>query len=252
MHGVGDRNGPLFALIGDRMGYVNLELADVMLRFIEPGQMVIDAGANQGDFTFIMSRLVGARGLVVAFEPDTVVHERLERNTDFLTNVERRREALWSSDCLMKFNRTALSGYSSLLPLFPSVQNYQVEARSLDSFIRSPQPSFIKVDCEGADEHVLRGAEQILRRGVNCVLAEIHYMMLDQFDSSEASMRQFMHDLGYDCFLLWSNELPRHYPPDKAIDRFPEDGARAVNVMFAPLERVEDLWKLERRRLSNG
>lgn len=246
MHGVDDPKGPLSALIGSRMGYINVELAEVMLRFIQPGQLVIDAGANQGDFTFVMSRLVGVRGLVVAFEPDTVVHERLERNTDFLTNVERRREALWSADCLLKFNRTAASGYSSFQPLFPSVENYTVEARSLDSFIRSPQPSFLKVDCEGADEHVLRGAEQILRKGVNCVLAEIHYMMLDQFESSEASMRSFMHDLGYDCFLLWSNELPKHYPPDKAIDRFPEVGARAVNVMFAPRERVEDLWQLSK------
>lgn len=252
MHGVDDPKGPLFELISSRMGYINIELAEVMLRFIEPGQFVIDAGANQGDFTFIMSRLVGVRGLVVAFEPDTVVHERLERNTDFLMNVERRREALWSEDCLMTFNRTALSGYSSFIPLFDSVQNYTVEARSLDSFIKNPQPHFLKVDCEGADEHVLRGAEGILRKGVNCVLAELHYMMMPQFLSSEAALRGFMLDLGYDCFLLESNELPRYYPGLAPIDRFPTVGAKAVNVMFAARERVEDLWKLERRRLSDG
>jgi FkbM family methyltransferase len=252
MHGLDDPKGPLSDLIGARMGYVNVELADVMLRFIEPGHFVVDAGANQGDFTFIMSRLVGLRGLVLAFEPDREIFERLERNTEFMVNVERRREALWSKDCLMKFHRTALSGYSSFLPLFDSVQNYEVEARSLDSFIKNPQPNFIKIDCEGADEHVLRGAERILTKGVNCVLAEIHYMMLPSFESSETTMRQFMDDIGYDCFLLESNQPPRHYPAERPIDRFPTVGAKAVNVMFADLEHVNELWKLGEKETRNG
>jgi FkbM family methyltransferase len=40
--------------------------------------------------------------------------------------------------------------------------------------VLSPQPNFIKIDCEGADEHVLRGTEKLLRNG-QCVTCEINY-----------------------------------------------------------------------------
>ena len=235
-----------FDLMCRKIGYVNGELADVMMRFLEPGHVCVDAGANCGDFTWIMARMIGARGMILAFEPDTTVFKELEENTGALINVERRREALWICDTELTFHRSELSGYSSFEIQHPSVEHYTVQCRSLDSFLLAPHPNFLKVDCEGADEMVLRGAEGILRKGVDCVLAELHYPMMPKFQCSEQSMREYMLDLGYDCFLLEGHRPPLHMRPGEKITRMPKMGIPAVNVMFAKASRVEELWQLKK------
>lgn len=237
----------LEALLRRKLGFVNVELVDAMIRFIEPGWLCVDAGANQGDFTYLMARMVGIEGIVLAFEPDREVFKELQRNTEFLMNVQRRSEALYSSNGSATFHRTEVSGYSSFVNFSNAVEEYKVPVVTLDKFLLSPQPRFIKVDCEGADEHVLRGAEGILRKGVDCIIAEVHFDLLPSFECSDQSMRDYMHSLGYDCYLLEKGKRPQFIPPDGKIDIGPRQPpfAYACNVMFAKPDRVEDLWSNE-------
>lgn len=235
----------LSELAKKKIGFVNVELVDAMIRFIEPGWLCIDAGANQGDFTYLMARMVGIEGAVLAFEPDREVFKQLQRNTEFLMNVQRRSEALYSSDGNATFHRTPTSGYSSFVNFADKAESYQVDVRTLDTFLLSPHPRFMKVDCEGADEHVLRGAEKILRKGVDCVIAEVHFQLLPQFGCSDRTMRDYMQELGYDCYLLEKGYRPTQLLPKAKIERLPETGPIAVNVMFAKSDRVEELWSNE-------
>lgn len=224
------------------------EVCDVMLRFIKRGQCCVDCGANDGYFTGFMSHLVGPEGLVVAFEPDTALFERLTANTSELENVVIRRNALWSDNCPMQFWRASESGYSSFIRYDDIwVESYMLAARSLDTLLLSPRPNFIKVDCEGADEHVLRGAEQILREGVECVTAEINFHINHMLHSSERSLREFMHDLGYDCFLLEDHYKPLLIGIDDHIDKTGY-GVGLVNALFSHRERVEELWQYDCRQ----
>lgn len=221
------------------------EVCDVMLRFIRPGQCAIDCGANDGYFTGFMSHLVGPDGIIVAFEPDTVLFERLKQNTVELTNVTARRNALWSVDCPMEFFRASESGYSSFLKYDDILaESYMLAARSLDTLLLQPQPSFIKVDCEGADEHVLRGAEQILRRGVDCVTAEINFYINHKFGSSDRSLRNYMNALGYDCFLLEDGRKPLYIRFEDTIN-LTGRGLSLINAMFAKRSRVEEIWQYD-------
>lgn len=238
-------NRELGALASKKIGFVNVELVDVMIRFIEPGWLVVDAGANQGDFSYLMARMVGIEGAVLAFEPDREVHKELVRNTEFLMNVQRRSEALYSADGNATFYRTPHSGYSSFVKFADHAESYKVNVRRLDTFLLNPHPRFIKVDCEGADEHVLRGAEHILRKGVDCVIAEVHFDLLPSFECSEQSMRDYMRSLGYDCYLLEKGQRPLLIPPEGKIDIGPRNPpfAYACNVMFAQASRVEELWR---------
>lgn len=241
-------NDRMLAEIAKRkIGFVNVELVDAMIRFIEPGWLCVDAGANQGDFTYLMARMVGAEGGVLAFEPDREVFKELQRNTEILTNVERRSEALYSNNGSATFYRTANSGYSSFVHFTDAAEDYKVPVVTLDKFLLAPQPRFMKVDCEGADEHVLRGAEQILRRGVDCVIAEVHFQLLPHFQCSDQSMREYMQSLGYDCYLLEKGYRPLLLRPGSKIERLPKDGPIAVNVMFAKSDRVEELWSNEEK-----
>lgn len=221
------------------------EVCDVMLHFIQPGQCVIDAGANDGYFTGFMSHLVGHQGLVLAFEPDTILFEKLTQNTAELQNVTLRRNALWSIDCPMEFWRAEESGYSGFLRYDDiSVESYMLMARSLDTLLLAPHPNFMKIDCEGADEHVLRGAEKILRKGVDCITTEINFYLNHKLGSSERSLRNYMNALGYDCFLLEDKQKPMYIRPKDEV-AVTGRGMSLVNAMFAKRDRVEELWQYD-------
>lgn len=225
--------------------YHEPEVCDVMLRFIQPGQCVVDAGANDGYFTGFMSHLVGEQGLVIAFEPDTALFERLTQNTAELKNVNLSRHALWSHDRPMQFFRAAVSGYSAMFKYDDiTVEDYMIVARSLDTLLLAPHPSFIKIDCEGADEHIVRGAEKILRKGVECITTEINFYINHKLGSSERSLRDFMNGLGYDCFLLQRKCRPLLLRPEDQLSPT-GSGCGIVNAMFARRKRVEELWEYD-------
>ena len=58
-------------------------------KFLRPGDIFVDVGANIGLFTLIAAKLVGKRGHVYAFEPSSRIHQRLIDNIKLnnLTNV---------------------------------------------------------------------------------------------------------------------------------------------------------------------
>lgn len=223
------------------------EVSDALMRFVRPVTCVVDAGANVGYFSLLMAKLVGEHGLVVSFEPDERTFEDLSRNIE-LNNLQKIikpiRQALWSEDRDMTFHPAEDKGYSSFKRYANSIGSYAVTARSLDTLLLAPHPSVIKIDCEGADEHILRGAEKILRKGVDCVIAEINFDIMAYFFCTDRSMRDYMNGLGYDCFCLEAGYKPTHIPPQATIKPSGRGrpGARYTNVMFAHKEKVEELW----------
>ena len=62
----------------------------LLRREIRPGDVVLDIGANIGYYTIQFAHLVGARGKVVAFEPDSVNFNLLEQSVkaNRLSNIE--------------------------------------------------------------------------------------------------------------------------------------------------------------------
>jgi FkbM family methyltransferase len=223
------------------------EVCDVMVRFLRPGQVAVDVGANDGYFTGFMSYLVGENGLVVAFEPDKALFEQLEKNSSDLSNVTLSKFALWSDNLPMEFHRTPDSGYSSMIKYENfNAESYMVLARSLDTLLLEPQPNFIKVDCEGSDEHILRGAQKILRNGVDCVIAEVNFYINYKLGSTDKTLRAYMQWLGYDCFLLEKDRKPLYLRPEDKI-KVTGVGVSVVNAMFAKRSRVEELWQYDCR-----
>src|SRR5437879_4053080 len=58
------------------------DIANVMLRCLTDGDVVVDVGANVGFFTILASELVGASGRVIAFEPGQENLQRLSKNLE--------------------------------------------------------------------------------------------------------------------------------------------------------------------------
>lgn len=141
-------------------------VAAFMRSYVSPGVTVIDVGANRGDFTQLLSELVGPNGHVVACEPNPIVYERLRETVARLANVEARQTALSDSCGKRTLYVDVRPGMEGLASSFYQLKDAVVEpvtvpCTTIDALGLSP--AFIKVDVEGHEPSVFRGARQTIQ-----------------------------------------------------------------------------------------
>jgi FkbM family methyltransferase len=158
------------------------EVVDAVRQHVRPGMTVLDIGAQSGFYTLLLSRLVGPGGKVIAFEPlpanFRLLEENLQLNT--LENAVVRKEAVSarSGDLTFEFpryHRTLVAG-----PIAPEDElgSFTVPAITLDDFVRETglPVHFIKMDVEGAETDVMRGARKLLRDWHPLLMIELHHL----------------------------------------------------------------------------
>lgn len=133
------------------------------LRCVGPGDTVFDVGAHAGYYTLLASFRVGAGGRVFAFEPDPRNARYLRGNVavNERTNVHVEEAAVSDREGRSAFGGGSGTGTRRLT----GDGEMEVRTITLDGF-RSEHPvvpSVIKVDVEGAEERLLRGARATLR-----------------------------------------------------------------------------------------
>jgi len=221
--------------------------------FVRPGDFCVDVGASIGYFTCLFSQLVGPDGVVLAFEPNERSFGYLVENIAArgLKNVSAHRLALWKEDLeAMRLHSVDRLGYTSVLKYHTTTYTEVVKARTLDSILLDLgfQPNFIKIDCEMAEHEILEGASAVLTAGVDCVVLEFNYYLMAQCGLSDKIIREFMHDLGYDMFLVSVFGPEKAYMDPMMIDPRTEirvvGELKHINVMFSTEEKVRDRWKI--------
>lgn len=158
------------------------EVVEAISRSVSPGMTVLDLGAQSGFFSLLLARLVGPSGSVVAFEPlpanFRVLAENIQLNR--LNNVTARPEAVTDYSGTLEFSVPDSSSNLIAGPLSPGEDRptILVPAISLDAFAREiDRPiHFIKMDVEGAEGLVLRGASSLLNSCRPTMLIEVHNM----------------------------------------------------------------------------
>jgi FkbM family methyltransferase len=153
---------------------------------LRPGQTVYDIGAHYGEYAVLLAALVGPQGRVVSFEPDVaaqpVLRENLQLNgfADWvrvescaISDTEST-QTLFArhGDSKSSLVRSGLGGSAS----DADVERYDVAVVRLDDYVQSsglPKPDLIKLDVEGAEINVLRGASETLRSGT-VIVCELH------------------------------------------------------------------------------
>jgi FkbM family methyltransferase len=146
-------------------------------QIVREGDTVLDVGANIGFHTLLFAQLVGDTGRVVAFEPMRCAWQKLVRNIELNPGLAARirLEKVVVSDLpraceIVKFN----TSWPLFGPRAPAVEE-QVESVTLDDYVghRGLHIDFLKVDVDGFEARVLRGAEQLLRGQRPGVMLEI-------------------------------------------------------------------------------
>ena len=155
---------------------------------------VYDIGANVGLHTLFYSHVADR---VVAFEPAPAAFARLSDNIRLnnRTNITTMNVALSDRTATLDFLDNGVGQTGTLITSATHAQGFrkiQVPAHRLDD-LDLPAPDLLKIDCEGAEMQVLRGAEATLRKHRPKVHLEVHPLL----GVSEDEVRAFLTGVGY-------------------------------------------------------
>ena len=181
---------------------------EALLRYtLKPGDTFVDVGANVGFYTRMGSALVGESGRVFAFEPLSSALRLLKMNTEGLTNVVVDAKALSDQDGEADFHVRREGDTSSLLAGEPGskvrVGVTTLDARLLTEGGAPKRVDFIKIDVEGAELSVLRGATRTIEKYLPLVYFEFLPLYATQYGFGYEDFVRFFEPLGYS--LHWMN-----------------------------------------------
>jgi FkbM family methyltransferase len=141
--------------------------SDAVRALVRPGDFVVDVGANLGWFSLVMAETVGSSGEVWAVEPMPLILPALKRNLALNESLQVR---LFEVALGEASGATEIHVFSGLPHGHASVStldrqdyiSHQVGRRTLDDLLGGLVPAFVKVDVEGSELAVLRGARATL------------------------------------------------------------------------------------------
>jgi FkbM family methyltransferase len=203
-------------------GHFEAEEIELAARLLAPGMVAVDVGANIGAFTAALAAAVAPCGTVHAFEPLPASRKRLARTLELngLTNVTVDGRAV-----------TDESGTAELFQYGPGFESWAtLTARQLEHEGRrlkaTPTPvatttlddyageagiagiDLLKIDVEGAEERVLRGARRLLDESrVAAVVLEVSDNTLEAFDARAIDVIELLEQRGLRPFVARDGRL---------------------------------------------
>jgi FkbM family methyltransferase len=161
---------------------------EVFRQLVQPGMVVLDIGANIGAHTLFFAQAVRSSGTVHAFEPQRIVFQTLAANValNSLTNVHCHQVILGETPGSMMVPPLDYGKENNFggLGLGTFEVGEAVQVMSLDD-LDVEQCDFIKLDVEGMELQVLRGARETLRR-----LRPLLYVENDRADRQDALIQE--------------------------------------------------------------
>jgi FkbM family methyltransferase len=183
-------------------------LAPVFEAALGAGDLAIDVGANTGIYTAVAASLVGPAGRVLAFEPHPFARRALldlvEANT--FQQVSVLPLAVSASHGRLRLHVTrGASGLTSAYPPANATEVLEVESVPLDSVVGAAGhalPRLLKIDVEGFEFEVLRGAAGLLGAKEAPLVIFESDASFGPSRSTFAEMRSWLAQRGYSLFGL--------------------------------------------------
>ena len=201
----------------DRQVMYEPDTSTLLMSVLRDGDTFVDVGTHVGFFSSLAASLVGSEGRVVSFEPEARNFGQLNDHVALngFTNVDRVNAAVGSEEGQAEFWVNADNdgghalwnvGKHGYNQLSRQRENRQVvPMTTLDSHFAKTgvrMPRLIKIDAEGCELSVLKGAKALLAHRVPYVVCEINHFALEQMGTNEAELRAFMAGHGYETNAL--------------------------------------------------
>jgi len=195
----------LYHLLPGREG----DVEEFIKSHLANGHVFVDVGANVGFYSLIASKLVGSAGRVYAIEavPSSIAVLRANVKFNDCRNVVVHGVAAWSTRGKVKLS-VPLSLYG-LASVARNGLSFTVEAFTLDDLLRNENRiELIKIDVEGAELEVLKGAQKVLRKTRYIVLELSHNV---------SEILRILQETGFTCkkarfttYILCERKEPRN------------------------------------------
>ncbi len=226
---------------GLRSGQYEPHLTAVFERYCRPGMTVVDVGANLGYYSLLASKLVGASGKVIALEPNSencrLLLSSLRMNgvsNVQLVPVAADTAAGWAyysthvgSNGGLIEDRDLLKHPGTVVPTF-----------RLDDIVDGPV-GFLKMDVEGAEGRVVKGATRLIERDRPIVTTELKDEMLRRVSgTSVADYLGYFEGVGYTPAVLGkASGTEKPYPSVAALLADWGDTDELRDVLLVPSAR---------------
>jgi FkbM family methyltransferase len=224
-------------------GEYERETLRVLLRILAEGAIYVDVGANIGVFALPAARQVGAHGKVIGVEASPAVFPYLEHNVaaNDLPNVFLYECALCDHDDLIaQFWEAPATkfGMGALAPQF-EVEPVNVRTRTLDSVLSDLEIEHVdvlKVDVEGFEAGVFRGAQRLLS-GPNppIVIFEFCDWAEQRSGQGPGAAQRVIADYGYTLWRL------KHFPNGAPLDGLVTEGSDMLVAAHRSVATVRDM-----------
>jgi FkbM family methyltransferase len=239
-----DRANSAFAHAG---GGPERHRALITAYWVNEGDTVLDLGAHVGTFSLFYSQLVGATGTVVAYEASPPIYDyMIARFGSVWPNIIPRNRAVsdtTNQTILMKIYPNDIGPQSSTVEqqhwnegrMPGNTAIVEVLTEKVDDFIKNHNTfssvRFIKIDTEGHEHAVIRGAMEVLLEHRPLVIFEYGY----QKAVWEPDTVRQMEELGYVCYDCNTDQLVRPGYGDNAVPYLLTD------LLAIPVEFEEEI-----------
>jgi len=231
---------------------------DLLPYAVRPGDTVLDVGANFGLYSHHLSKAVGPKGKVFAFEPVPFTYKTLRRVARVLRlgNVEIVPKGCSNEAGTVTFqvplspagtlsagmafigSRTDDHDGREAQVRWTQTKEIPAELVVLDDFLPAIDDlPFVKIDVEGAEPFALRGAKKLIDRHLPTVLIEINPWYLQGFGQTVDDLWKPFADRGYELYRFddRTRRLRKVSPADIVEDNYvfvhPSRAARLAPLM---------------------
>lgn len=221
------------------LGVVNRNETNVCKKILKKGDVVIDVGAYiDGWYSLLAAKLVGEEGRVYAFEPHPLYYKLFKNNIKLnnITNIMSFKRGV--SDKVGQFNfyeggigSSIIKGHVEDVTEKIGGKNYgrtiKIKTTTLNKFVKEKQIKHIalmKIDVEGAEMKVLKGATNILKEADGPdFIVEVVDDYLKRGGSSKQELLSYMNTFGYKPYYFTQSGLEPYAGEEKT----------AINLFFS-------------------
>jgi FkbM family methyltransferase len=201
-------------------GVHELAVSEALARLVNVGDTVIDAGANVGYMTVLAGLAAGPTGQVLSFEPHPEIHAILQKNMTIaieqqaIAAIELYQVALGDqlgrAELQLPDDFETNDGIAQIIPAgMANSTSITVQVTTLDDVLDDRLASVLKLDVEGFEIQVLKGATRLLAR--QC----IRHIVFEDHNVAESAVVAALRQAGYHLFSIgWALRGPTIQPLD--------------------------------------
>lgn len=188
------------------------EVIDFFRKFIKPGDLVIDIGANTGGVTVPMALAARREGMTLAFDPNPYAFQVLKENgelNDYKTNIEPHNFAVSTDEDEFYYVSSEASFANGGISKRKGgkhgkyIHSENIKGIPLHDFLKKNYPerleklSLIKIDTEGYDKEILKSISGLVRKYKPDLIAE---SFGKNSNDEKIELYEVLNDMGYQIY----------------------------------------------------